>query len=57
MPDQDDPRTSVDQLSSALDAVEAVLDRLDAGADPDAVALALKQPVHALDAAAKEALG
>lgn len=45
------------RLAQALDAIEARLDALDLGADPDAVAAALAEPVRAFDAAAKEALG
>lgn len=44
------------RLAQALDAIEARLDALDLGADPDAVAAALAEPVRAFDAAAKEAL-
>jgi hypothetical protein len=44
-----------DSLSEALLALEAALDATE-GADPDASAAALAQPVQALDAAAKEAL-
>jgi len=43
-------------LVSALDDVEARLDGLEPGADPDRVAEALADPVRALDAAAKEAV-
>lgn len=44
------------RLARALDAIEAKLDALDFGADPDAVARALSEPIRAFDAAAKEAL-
>jgi hypothetical protein len=44
------------RLAQALDAIEAGLDGLDLGADPDAVASALAEPVRAFDAAAREAL-
>jgi hypothetical protein len=44
------------QLARALDAIEAELDALELGADPDAVAKALAEPIRAFDAAAKEAL-
>jgi hypothetical protein len=43
-------------LAQALDAIEARLDALELGADPDVVAAALAEPVRAFDAAAKEAL-
>jgi hypothetical protein len=44
------------QLALALDALEARLDDLELGADPDVVAKALKEPIEAFDAAAREAL-
>jgi hypothetical protein len=44
------------QLALALDAIEAQLDALEPGAGPDVVARALKQPIEAFDAAAREAL-
>jgi len=44
-------------LASALDAIEARLDALAPGADPDRVEEALAEPVRALEAAAKETLG
>ena len=44
------------RLARALDAIEAELDALKLGADPDAVAKALAEPIRAFDAAAKEAL-
>jgi len=44
------------RLTRALDAIEAELDALALGADPDAVAKALAEPIRAFDAAAKEAL-
>ena len=40
----------------ALDAIEAELDRLELGADPDLVVHALAGPIRAFDAAAKEAI-
>lgn len=43
------------RLSLALDVIEAALDRLELGADPDVVAKALAGPVRAFDAAAREA--
>jgi hypothetical protein len=45
-----------DSLKAALDALEAALDAAE-GADFDAAAEALAEPVKAFDAAAKEALG
>lgn len=44
-----------DSLSEALAALEAALDATE-GADPDAAAAALAEPVKAFDAAAKEAV-
>lgn len=44
------------QLSFALDAIEACLERLAPGAPPIAIAEALAAPVRAFDAIAKEAL-
>lgn len=44
------------RLAQALDAIEASLDALELGADPDAVAAALAEPVRAFDVIAKEAL-
>jgi hypothetical protein len=44
------------RLAAALDAIEAQLDALELGADPDAVARALAEPIRAFDAAAKEAV-
>jgi hypothetical protein len=44
------------RLAAALDAIEARLDALSLGADPDEVAAALAEPIRAFDAAAKEAL-
>jgi hypothetical protein len=44
------------RLAAALDAIEARLEALGLWADPDEVAQALAEPVHAFDAAAKEAL-
>lgn len=51
-------RTAVQarRLALALDAIEAQLDALELGAQPDVVARALKQPIKAFDAAAREAL-
>jgi hypothetical protein len=45
-----------DSLTEALDALEACLDALEEGADPDVAAAALAQPVKAFNASAKEAL-
>lgn len=45
------------RLALALDAIEAELDALELGADADVVAAALKEPIEAFDAAAREALG
>jgi hypothetical protein len=42
------------RLSLALDAIEAQLDALPAGAEMDAVASALSGPVAAFDAIAKQ---
>ncbi len=44
------------RLARALDAIEAKLDALELGADPDAVARALADPIRAFDAAAKEVM-
>jgi hypothetical protein len=44
------------RLALALDAIEAQLNDLELGADPDVVAKALKKPILAFDAAAREAL-
>jgi hypothetical protein len=44
------------RLALALDAIEAQLDALELGAQPDVVAKALKKPIEAFDAAAREAL-
>ena len=44
------------RLALALDAIEAQLNDLELGADPDVVAKALKTPIEAFDAAAREAL-
>lgn len=44
------------RLALALDAIEATLDGLELGADPDVVAKALEEPIRAFDAAAREAL-
>jgi hypothetical protein len=44
------------RLALALDAIEATLDRLELGADPEVVAKALEEPIRAFDAAAREAL-
>jgi hypothetical protein len=45
------------RLREALDLIEARLDSLALGADADAVAEALAEPVRAFDAAARAALG
>ncbi len=45
------------RLALALDAIEARLEALEPGARPDVVAKALKQPIEAFDAAAREVLG
>ncbi|MGQ0533061.1 MAG: hypothetical protein ACT4OF_10290 [Caulobacteraceae bacterium] len=45
-----------DSLSEALAAVEAALDALEEGADPDVAAAKLAEPIKAFNAAAKEAL-
>jgi hypothetical protein len=44
------------RLALALDAIEAQLDVLELGADPDVVREALRRPIEAFDAAAREAL-
>lgn len=44
------------RLARALDAIEAKLDVLELGADPDLVARALAEPIRAFDAAAKEVM-
>jgi hypothetical protein len=44
------------RLALALDAIEAQLDALELGSNPDVVAMALKKPIEAFDAAAREAL-
>ena len=44
------------RLALALDAIEARLDALELGAHPDVVVKALKEPIEAFDAAAREAL-
>jgi len=44
------------QLALALDAIEARLNDLEPGADPDVLAKALKEPIFAFDAAAREVL-
>ncbi len=44
------------QLSFALDAIEACLERLALGAPPIAIAEALAAPVRAFDAIAKETM-
>jgi hypothetical protein len=44
------------RLALALDVIEAQLDALELGAQPDVVARALKKPIEAFDAAAREAL-
>ena len=45
------------RLALALDAIEAQLNDLELGADPDVVAKALREPIEALNAAAREVLG
>jgi hypothetical protein len=50
------PAARVPGLADALDAVEACLDALEPGADPDRVAESLSGPVRALSAAAKQAI-
>ena len=47
-------RDQARQLALALDAIEHCLSRLGPGADPDAIAAALAEPVRAFDLAAKE---
>jgi hypothetical protein len=42
------------RLAMALDAIEAQLDALKLGADPDVIAKALAEPIAALGAAARE---
>ncbi|HYD72996.1 MAG TPA: hypothetical protein VEF55_07645 [Candidatus Binatia bacterium] len=44
------------RLALALEAIEARLDGLELGAQPDVVAKALRKPIEAFDAAAREAL-
>ena len=44
------------RLALALDAIEAQLDGLELGAQPDVVAEALRTPIEAFDTAAREAL-
>jgi hypothetical protein len=44
------------QLALALDEIEAQLNDLEPGADPDVLANALKKPILAFNAAAREAL-
>lgn len=44
------------RLGLALDAIEAQLNALELGAHPDVVAKALRKPIEAFDAAAREAL-
>jgi hypothetical protein len=44
------------RLALALDAIEAQLDALELGSNPDVVAMALRTPIEAFDAAAREAL-
>jgi hypothetical protein len=51
-----DDRAQARRLAVALDAIEAELNRLELGADPDIVAKALAEPIRAFDAAAKEAV-
>ena len=44
------------RLALALDAIEAQLDALELGSNPDVVAMTLRTPIEAFDAAAREAL-
>lgn len=44
------------RLAEALDAIEACLDRIAPGADPDEIVRELAGPVRAFDEAAKEAV-
>jgi hypothetical protein len=44
------------RLAVALGAIETQLDALELGANPDVVAKALREPIEAFDAAAREAL-
>jgi hypothetical protein len=44
------------RLAAALDVIEAELNRLELGSNPDVVARALAEPIRAFDAAAKEAM-
>jgi len=52
-----DAAAAARRLALALDAIEAQLDALPAGAESDAVAAALAGPVAAFDQVAKEAGG
>ncbi len=54
-PDGDVSAKQARRLALALDAIEARLDALGMGAEPDAIVDALAEPVRAFDAAAKEA--
>ena len=56
LPEVRDRAQHARRLAMALDAIEAGLDRLELGADPDVVAHALAGPIRAFDAAAKEAI-
>ena len=48
-------RDQAQRLALALDAIEHRLAMIGPGADPDAIAAALADPVRAFDLAAKEA--
>ena len=54
-PETEDIALQARRLALALDAIEAELARLSLGADPDAIADALANPIRAFDAAAKGA--
>jgi hypothetical protein len=49
-------RSPADALDAALGVTEARLDALKPGEDSDTVAVALAEPIQALNAAAKQAL-
>ncbi len=55
-PDAAEAAAQARRLALALDAIEASLDGLGAGARPSAIADALAAPVRAFDALAKEVL-
>lgn len=55
-PASNDTVGSVRRLSQALSAVEAVLDALEPGADPDVLVNGLGGPIRTFNAAAREAL-